>query len=164
MFTGRALIPVKILKPFEDWNPGDIALIEDWKAKVMWESGIGEIVDETDKIIGEIDRVIAEERESEPLVPLPAGLYERAEFYVYYLENYVRRNPSDSIDVLSVKMTKLANLKKKYCYLKELRFKKILEAVRLRPNSLEVLGRLAPEERRIYIELSKIRNEWLGEG
>ncbi|ASJ02193.1 hypothetical protein A3L09_02375 [Thermococcus profundus] len=164
MFTGRALIPIKILQPYGDWNAGDIALVEDWKAKVLWESGIGEVVDETDKIIGEIDKVIAEERESEPLVPLPAGLYERAEFYIYYLENYVRRNPGDSIDVLSVKMTKLANLKKKFRYLKELRFKKILETVRLRPNSLEVLGRLSPEERRIYIELSKIRNDWLGEG
>ncbi|AEO14010.1 hypothetical protein [Thermococcus sp. AM4] len=164
MFSGRALIPVKIIKPFEDWKTGDIALLEDWKAKVLWEAGIGEVVDETDKVIGEIDRVIAEERESQPLVPIPAGLYERAEFYIYYLENYVRRNPGESIEVLSVKMTKLANLKKKYRYLKEMRFKKILEAVRLRPNSLEVLGRLSPEERRIYLELSKIRNEWLGEG
>lgn len=163
MFTGRTLIPVKIIKPFEDWNQGDIALLEDWKAKVLWETGVGEIVDETDKVIGEIDRVIAQERESEPLTALPEGLYERAEFYIYYLENYVRRNSGESIDVLGVKMTKLANLKKKYRYLKELRFKKILEAVRLRPNSLEVLGRLAPEERRIYLELSKIRNEWLGE-
>ncbi|ASJ00078.1 hypothetical protein [Thermococcus gorgonarius] len=163
MFTGRALIPVKILKPFEDWNPGDITLVEDWKAKILWEAGVGEVVDETDKIIGEIDRIIAQERENEPLTAIPEGLYERAEFYMYYLENYVRKNSGESIDVLGVKMTKLANLKRKYLYLKELRFKKILEAVRLRPNSLEVLGRLAPEERRIYLELSRIRNEWLGE-
>lgn len=164
MFTGRAIIPVKIIQSFEDWKVGDIALLEDWKAKVLWEAGIGEIVDETDKIIGEIDRVIAEERERQPISPLPEGLYERAEFYIYYLEHYVRRNPGESIEILSVKMTKLANLRKKYLYLKEMRFKKILEAVRLRPNSLEVLGRLSPEERRIYLELSKIRNEWLGEG
>jgi len=163
MLSGRALIPIKILKPLGDWNKGDIALVEDWKAKVLWDSGIGEIVDETDKVIGEIDRAISGEKESEPLTALPAGLYDRAEFYIYYLENYVRRNPGESIDVLGIKMTKLANLKKKYRYLKELRFKKILETVRLRPNSLEVLGRLSPEERRIYIELSKIRNEWLGE-
>ncbi|WP_456365527.1 hypothetical protein [Thermococcus sp.] len=163
MFTGRALIPVKLLKPYGDWKQGDIALVEDWKAKVLWESGVGEIVDETDKVIGEIDRVIGEERKGEPLTPLPAGLYDRAEFYAYYLENYVRRNAGESIETLGVKMTKLANLKKKYHYLKELRFKKIMEAVRLRPNSLEVLGRLSPEERRIYLELSKIRNEWLGD-
>ncbi|WP_010479119.1 hypothetical protein [Thermococcus zilligii] len=163
MFTGRALIPVKVLKPFEERNPGDIALVEDWKAKVLWEAGVGEVVDETDKIIGEIDRIIAQERENEPLTAIPEGLYERAEFYIYYLENYVRKNPGESIDVLGVKMTKLANLKRKYRYLKELRFKKILEAVRLRPTSLEVLGRLSPEERRIYLEFSRIRNEWLGE-
>jgi DNA replication factor GINS len=44
-----------------------------------------------------------------------------------------------------------------------IRFRKILEAVRLRPNSLEILSRLSPEERRVYLQISKIRNEWLGE-
>jgi len=163
MFTGRARIAVKILQPFGDWNTGDVILIEDWKAKELWEAGSVEIVDETDKIIGEIDRAITEERENEPIMPLPAGLYERAEFYMYYLENYVRMNASESIETINVKLTKLANLKKKLEYLKMIRFKKILEAVRLRPNSLEILSRLSPEERRVYLQISKIRNEWLGD-
>lgn len=47
--------------------------------------------------------------------------------------------------------------------LKDIRFKKILEAVRLRPNSMEILSRLAPQERRIYLQISRIRNEWIGE-
>ncbi|CAD5243544.1 DNA replication complex GINS family protein [Thermococcus camini] len=163
MFTGRAVIPVKILHPFGDWSAGDIVLVEDWKAKELWEAKVVEVIDETDKIIGEIDRAIAEERESEPLTSLPAGLYERAEFYMYYLENYVRLNAGESIETINIKLTKLANLKKKLEHLKQIRFRKILEAVRLRPNSLELLSRLSPEERRIYLQLSKIRNEWLGE-
>ncbi|NJE30515.1 DNA replication complex GINS family protein [Thermococcus sp. 18S1] len=163
MFTGRAVIPVKILRPFGDWSAGDVVLVEDWKAKELWEARVVEVIDETDKVIGEIDRAIAEERESEPLTSLPAGLYERAEFYMYYLENYVRLNAGESIETINIKLTKLANLKKKLEHLKQIRFRKILEAVRLRPNSLELLSRLSPEERRIYLQLSKIRNEWLGE-
>ncbi|AEK72908.1 MULTISPECIES: hypothetical protein [Thermococcus] len=163
MFTGRAVIPVKILRPFGDWSAGDVVLVEDWKAKELWEAKVVEVIDETDKVIGEIDRAIAEERESEPLTSLPAGLYERAEFYMYYLENYVRLNAGESIETINIKLTKLANLKKKLEHLKQIRFRKILEAVRLRPNSLELLSRLSPEERRIYLQLSKIRNEWLGE-
>nr|3ANW_B Chain B, A protein complex essential initiation of DNA replication [Thermococcus kodakarensis] len=163
MFTGKALIAVKVMKPFGDWKSGDIVLVEDWKARELWEAGVVEIVDETDKIIGEIDKVIAEERESEPLTLLPEGLYERAEFYAYYLENYVRLNPRESVDTINVKLTKLANLRKKLRDLKLIRFNKILKAVMLRPNSLELLSRLAPEERRIYLQMSKIRNEWLGD-
>ncbi|WP_297465243.1 hypothetical protein [Thermococcus sp.] len=163
MFTGRALIAVKILRPFGDWKAGDIVLVEDWKAKVLWETGVVEVVDEADKVIGEVDKVIAEERSNEPLMPLPEGLYERAEFYMYYLENYVRLNASESIETINVKLTKLANLKKKTEHLKIIRFNKILKAVMLRPNSLELLSRLSPEERRVYLQLSKIRNEWLGE-
>ncbi|AIU69695.1 Gins 23 protein [Thermococcus eurythermalis] len=163
MFTGRALIAVKVLKPFSDWNQGDIVLVEDWKARELWEAGIVEIVDETDKIIGEIDKAIAGEMESEPLTALPAGLYERAEFYQYYLENYVRLNPSESVETINVKLTKLANLKKKLRDLKMIRFNKILKAVMLRPNSLELLSRLSPEERMLYLQMSKIRNEWLGD-
>ncbi|KUH31759.1 hypothetical protein APY94_11780 [Thermococcus celericrescens] len=163
MFTGRAVIPVKILRPFGDWSAGDVVLVEDWKAKELWEAKVVEVIDETDKVIGEIDRAIAEEKKSEPLTSLPAGLYERAEFYMYYLENYVRLNAGESIETINIKLTKLANLKKKLEHLKQIRFRKILEAVRLRPNSLELLSRLSPEERRIYLQLSKIRNEWLGE-
>ncbi|ASA76906.1 MULTISPECIES: hypothetical protein [Thermococcus] len=163
MFTGRAVIAVKILRPLGDWSAGDVVLLEDWKAKELWEAKIVEVIDETDKVIGEIDRAIAEERENEPLMPLPAGLYERAEFYMYYLENYVRMNAGEGIETINVKLTKLANLKKKLEHLKTIRFNKILKAVMLRPNSLELLSRLSPEERRIYLQLSRIRNEWLGE-
>jgi DNA replication factor GINS len=163
MFTGRAVVAVKVLKPLGDWKVGDIVLVEDWKAKELWESGVVEVVDETDKVIGEIDRAIAEEMESEPLTALPAGLYERAEFYMYYLENYVRLNAGEGIETINVKLTKLANLKKKLMDLKLIRFNKILKAVMLRPNSLELLSRLAPEERRLYLQMSKVRNEWLGE-
>ncbi|GAB6102796.1 hypothetical protein JCM16138_20190 [Thermococcus atlanticus] len=163
MFMGRALIAVKILKPFRDWKAGDRIIIEDWKAKELWEAGIAEILDETDKILGEIDRAIREEMQNEPLMPLPSGLYERAEFYMYYLENYVRMNAGENIETINVKLTKLANLKKKLRNLKIIRFKKILESVMQRPNSLEILSRLSPEERRIYLELSGIRDEWLGE-
>ncbi len=164
MFTGRAKIAVKVLTSFGDWKNGDIILLEDWKARELWESGIVEVVDETDKIIGEIDRAIKEEKENEPIMPLPAGLYERAEFYIYYLENYVRMNAGEGVEAINVKLMKLANLKKKLEHLKMIRFRKILEAVRLRPNSLEILSRLSPEEKRVYLQISKIRNEWLGEG
>jgi DNA replication factor GINS len=163
MLTGKVLIPVKVVKPLGDWHSGDVVLVEDWKARELWESGIVEIVDESDKVIGEIDKVMTAERESEPLTVLPEGLYERAEFYAYYLENYVRLNPRESVDTINVKLTKLANLKKKLRDLKLIRFNKILKAVMLRPNSLELLSRLAPEERRIYLQMSKIRNEWLGD-
>ncbi|WP_297068836.1 hypothetical protein [Thermococcus sp.] len=164
MFTGRALIAVKILRPFGDWNVGDTVLIEDWKAKELWENEVVEVIDEADKVIGEIDRTIVEERKGEPLTPLPPGLYERATFYIYYLENYVRLNAGDGIETINVKLTKLANLKKKLEHLKVIRFKKILNSVMLRPNSLEILSRLSPEERRVYLQLSKIRDEWLGDG
>jgi len=163
MLTGRTLIAVKLLKPFGDWKAGDMVLIEDWKAKELWESGVVEIIDEAEKVIGEIDRVIAEEKESEPITPIPEGLYERAEFYIYYLENCIKENFEGNVDVLNAKMTRLANLKRKYYYLKRLRFNKILNAIMFRPNSLEVLSRLSPEERRVYLQISKIRNEWLGE-
>ncbi|WP_297500737.1 hypothetical protein [Thermococcus sp.] len=163
MFTGRALIAVKVIKPTGDWNAGDIVLIEDWKARELWEAGVVEVVDEADKVIGEIDKTIAAERESEPLTALPSGLYERAEFYSYYLENYVRLNAGESVETINVKLTKLANLRKKLRDLKMIRFNKILKAVMLRPNSLELLSRLSPEERRIYLQMSRLRNEWLGD-
>lgn len=72
-------------------------------------------------------------------------------------------NAGDNVETINVKLTKLANLKKKLEHLKAIRFKKILNSVMLRPNSLELLSRLSPEERRVYLQLSKIRNEWLGE-
>ncbi|ACS90582.1 MAG: Uncharacterized protein XD54_1061 [Thermococcus sibiricus] len=160
---GRTFIPVKVLRSFKTWKPGDMILLEDWKAKELWESGIVEIIDESEKIISELDQVIAEERANEPIMPLPTGLYSRAEFYIYYLENYVRKKTEIEIDVLNAKMTKLSNLKKKYEHLKKLRFKKILNAIMFRPGSLEILNRLAPEEKKIYLQISQIRNEWLGE-
>ncbi|ASJ09890.1 hypothetical protein A3L12_00525 [Thermococcus sp. P6] len=163
MFTGRARIAVKVLRPFGDWSSGDVILVEDWKARELWESGVVDVVDETDKVIGEIDRAIADEMNNEPLMPLPAGLYDRAGFYIYYLENYVKRNAGEGIETINVKLTKLANLKKKLEHLKLIRFNKILKAVLLRPGSLELLSRLSPGERNVYLQLSKIRNEWLGE-
>jgi len=163
MLMGRAFIPVKVLKSFKTWKTGDMVLLEDWKAKELWESGIVEIIDESEKIISELDQVIAEERANEPIMPIPTGLYSRAEFYIYYLENYVRNKAEIEIDVLNAKMTKLSNLKKKYQHLKKLRFKKILNAIMFRPGSLEILNRLAPEEKKIYLQISQIRNEWLGE-
>ncbi len=39
MFTGKALIAVKVMKPFGDWKSGDIVLVEDWKARELWEAG-----------------------------------------------------------------------------------------------------------------------------
>jgi len=163
MFTGRARIAVKVLRPFGDWSSGDVILIEDWKARELWESGIVDVVDETDKVIGEIDRAIADEMNNEPLMPLPAGLYDRAGFYIYYLENYVKRNAGEGIETINVKLTKLANLKKKLEHLKMIRFNKILKAALLRPGSLELLSRLSPGERNVYLQLSRVRNEWLGE-
>ncbi|ASJ17330.1 hypothetical protein A3L04_09740 [Thermococcus chitonophagus] len=162
MLTGKALIPVRVLRSFGNWKEGDMILLEDWKARELWEIGVVEVIDEADKVIGEIDRVLTEERKNPPLSPIPEGLYERAEFYIYYLEKFVQIS-GGNIDVIQTKLTKLQNLKKKYKMLKEIRFKKILEAVRLRPNSMEILARLSPEEKRIYLQISKIRNEWIGE-
>ncbi|USG99966.1 hypothetical protein K1720_00290 [Thermococcus argininiproducens] len=163
MLIGKALIPVKVLRSFGTWKSGDTILIEDWKAKELWENGIVEIIDESEKIIRELDQVIAEEKANEPIVPIPEGLYSRAEFYIYYLENYVKNKVEIDIDVINAKVTKLSNLKKKYQHLKKLRFKKILTAIMFRPASLEILSRLSPEERKIYLQISQIRNEWLGE-
>ncbi len=159
MLVGRAVIAVKVIEPFEGHKTGDVVLLEDWKANLLWREGIVEIIDETDKIISEIERVLREETSNEPITALPAGLYERAEFYMEYLKNSVKNG--DNIDVIDVQMKKLSNLLNKYKKLKEVRFKKILEAVRLRPSSLEILSRLSPEERGVYIEMSKIRNRWL---
>lgn len=64
MLTGKALIPVKVLRSFENWKEGDMILIEDWKARELWELGIVEIIDEADKVIGEIDKVLEEERKT----------------------------------------------------------------------------------------------------
>lgn len=163
MLVGRALIPVKVLKSFGSWKAGDTPLIEDWKAKELWERGIVEIIDESEKIIRELEKVINEEKNSEPITSIPEGLYERAEFYIYYLENYVKTKTDVDIEVLNAKMTKLSNLKRKYQYLKRLRFNKIINAIMFRPGSLEILSRLSLEERRIYLQVSQIRNEWLGE-
>ncbi|USS41537.1 hypothetical protein NF865_05070 [Thermococcus aggregans] len=163
MLVGRALIPVKVLKSFGSWKVGDTLLVEDWKAKELWESGIVEIIDESEKIIRELENVINEEKNSEPITAIPEGLYERAEFYIYYLENYVRNRPDVDVEVLNAKMTKLSNLKRKYQYLKRLRFSKIINAIIFRPGSLEILSRLSLEERRIYLQISQLRNEWLGE-
>jgi len=163
MLVGRALIPIRMLKSFGSWKAGDTLLVEDWKAKELWESGIVEIIDESEKIIRELENVISEEKNSEPITSIPEGLYERAEFYIYYLENYVKAKPDVDIEVLNAKMTKLSNLKRKYQYLKRLRFNKIINAIMFRPGSLEILSRLSLEERKIYLQISQIRNEWLGE-
>ncbi|WP_258083097.1 hypothetical protein [Thermococcus thermotolerans] len=163
MFTGRAVIAIKVLRPFGDWKTGDIVLVEDWKAKELWEAKVVEIVDEVDKVLEELDKAISAEMDNEPLMPLPTGLYERAEFYIYYLENYARMNASESVETINVKLSKLANLKIKLNHLKTIRFDKIIETVRLRPASLEITTRLSPEERKIYLQMSKLRNEWLGE-
>ncbi len=159
MLVGRAVIAVRVLEPFEGHKRGDVILLEDWKARALWEENVVDVIDETDKIIGELERVIREEMTSEPLVALPSGLYDRTEFYIGYLKRSIRGG--DDIEVIDVRVKKLSNLVKKYTKLKEIRFKKILEAVRLRPNSLEIVSRLAPEERRMYIEMSKMMREWL---
>ncbi len=72
-------------------------------------------------------------------------------------------NTDESIESINVKLTKLANLKKKLEQSENDEVQKDPGAVRLRPNSLEIISRLSPEERRIYLQISKIRNEWLGE-
>ncbi|NPA47636.1 MAG: DNA replication complex GINS family protein [Thermococci archaeon] len=161
MLVGRAVIAVKVLEPFEGHNTGDVVLLEDWKAKVLWEEGVVDVIDESDKVIGEIEKLIREEMASEPLVTLPEGLYERTEFYIEYLKRSVKNG--DNIDIIDVQMKKLSNLVGKYRKLKEVRFKKILEAVRLRPGSLEILSRLSPEERGLYLDMSRMRRRWLGE-
>jgi len=163
MFTGRAVVSVQVKRDFGDYKGGDIVLMEDWKAIVLWKEGIVEIIDESEKVIAEIERTIKEEREVEPLIPIPPEIYDRINFYKYYLTEYLQKNMKENIETLESKVKKLKNLQEGERRLKEIRLKKILEAVRLRPNSLEILGRLAPEERRIYLELSKLRREWLGE-
>ncbi len=160
---GRAVIPVKILKAFGEWKPGDMVLMEDWKAKELFESGIVEIIDEVEKIIIELDKAIGDEKDNRPLVDIDETLYDRAEFYIYYL-NRILENPQYlSPEALKAYLAKLSNLKSKYDDLKRIRFNKILKAVMLRPNSLEILSRLAPKERELYLKMSKIRISWLGE-
>lgn len=150
MFMGKVFIVVKVMKLFGDWKSGDIVFVEDWKVREFWEVGVVEIVDEMDKIIGEIDKVIVEERESEFLIFFLEGFYERVEFYVYYFENYVRLNLRESVDIINVKFIKFVNLRKKLRDLKFIRFNKILKVVMLRLNSLEFFLRFVFEERRIY--------------
>ncbi|AIF69490.1 hypothetical protein PAP_05435 [Palaeococcus pacificus DY20341] len=163
MFVGRAVIPVKVMRPFGDWKPGDMVLIEDWKAKELWESGVVEIIDEVEKIIIELDRYIKEERENRPLATIDGSLYDRTEFYMYFL-NKVLENPSGyPPETLRSYITKLANLKEKYKELKRLRFNKILKSVMLRPNSLEILNKLTPKEKELYLQMSNMRTSWLGE-
>ncbi|MBO8174777.1 MAG: DNA replication complex GINS family protein [Thermococcus sp.] len=164
MLTGRTLVAVKLLKPFGDWKAGDTVLIEDWKAKELWESGVVEIIDESDKVIIELEKAITEERENKPLTDIDESLYERAEFYIYYLSKLLQDGQSLPPESLKSYLAKLSNLKEKYEELKTIRFGKILKTVMLRPNSLEVLSKLAPEEREIYLQMSKIRIKWLGEG
>lgn len=163
MFVGRASIPVKVLQPFGDWQRGDVILIEDWKAKELWESGIVEVIDEVEKVIIELDHYIREERENKPLSSIDKVLYDRTEFYIYFLSKVLEKPSDYPAETLRAYITKLANLREKYQELKRLRFNKILKAVMLRPASLEVLNKLAPEEKELYLQMSKIRNAWLGE-
>lgn len=154
-------VPVRVLKPLANFNEGDIVLLPQEEVKVLWNYGLVEVVDEMDKVIGEVDRAITEERESEPLTKLPEGLYGRAEFWTWYAENFVRRGLGD-VSVLNVKLAKLATLKRKVRDLRAIRLRKIMTAAMLRPHSEGLLSRLSPEEAEVYEYLSSVSERWLG--
>jgi len=154
-------VPVKVLKPIANFNEGDIVLLPEEAVRVLWGFGLVGVIDETEKIIGEIDRAITEERENEPLTELPENLYRRAEFWTWYAENYIRQHPEDT-NAITVKLAKLATLKKKVQSLRAIRLNKILRAARLRPHSETILSRLSPEEAEVYEYLSNVVERWLG--
>ncbi len=153
-------VPVRVLKPLANFKESDIILLQEKDVKALWSYGLVEVVDETSRMVGEVDRVLTEEKENEPLSELPEGLYERAEFWMWYAENYIRRHPEDT-DAIAVKLAKLATLRKKVQALRAIRLNKILKAAMLRPHSETILSRLSPEEAEVYEYLSGFVERWL---
>ncbi|NJE75958.1 DNA replication complex GINS family protein [Thermococcus sp. ES12] len=156
-------VPVKFLVSVGDYKEGMMYLIEPEVAKVLWTVGAVEVIDEIGKMVGEVDRAVMEEKESEPLTELPKNLYERAEFWIWYTEEYIRRNSRRApVDDINVRLAKLANLKKKLRTLRAIRLRKILTTAMLRPHSDGILARLTPEEAEVYEYLSTVVERWLG--
>ncbi|WP_297555863.1 DNA replication complex GINS family protein [Thermococcus sp.] len=153
-------VPVRVLKPLANFKEEDTVLLPEEAVKVLWSYGLVEVVDEMDRMVSEVDRVLTEEKENEPLSELPKGLYERAEFWMWYAENYIRQHPEDT-KAITVTLAKLANLKKKVRDLRTLRLNKILKAAMLRPHSDTILSRLSPEEAEVYEYLSDFIERWL---
>lgn len=156
----EAFVPVKFRVSLGDYKEGMMYLLEPETAKVLWKVGAIDVIDELSKVIGEVDRAIMEEKESEPLTELPKNLYERVEFWIWYGENAVRMHAPDMDRVASL-LTKLAVLKKKVRTLKGLRLRKIMTAAMLRPHSETILSRLTPEEAEVYEYLSDVAERWL---
>lgn len=156
----NAFVPVKFRVSLGDYKEGMMYLLEPETAKVLWKVGAIEVIDELPKVIGEVDRAIMEERESEPLTELPENLYERVEFWIWYAENYVRANAPNT-DAIATKLTMLATLKKKVWTLRTLRLRNIMNAAMLRPHSVGIFARLTPEEAEVYEYLSDVAERWL---
>ncbi len=154
-------VPVRVLKPLANFKEEDIVLLPEEDVKALWSYGLVEVVDEMSRMVGEVDRVLAAEKENEPLSELPEDLYERAGFWMWYAENYVRTNPKEDIDAINIKLAKLATLRKKVQALRAIRLNKILKAAMLRPHSETILSRLSPEEAEVYEYLSDFVERWL---
>ena len=154
-------VPVRVLKPLANFKEEDIVLLPEEAVKVLWSYGLVEVVDEMNRMVGEVDRVLTAEKENEPLSELPEDLYERAGFWMWYAENYIRQHSKDT-DAITVKLAKLATLKKKVQTLRAIRLNKILKAARMRPHSETILSRLSPEEAEVYEYLSSVAERWLG--
>ncbi|NJE48396.1 DNA replication complex GINS family protein [Thermococcus sp. 9N3] len=156
----EAFVPVKFRVSLGDYKEGMMYLLEPETAKVLWKIGAIEVIDELTRVIGEVDRAIMEEKESEPLTELPKNLYERVEFWIWYAENYVRENAPNT-DAIATKLAMLATLKKKVRTLRTLRLRKIMNAAMLRPHSEGIFARLTPEEAEVYEYLSDVAERWL---
>lgn len=155
----EVFVPVVFRISLGSYEKGMQYRIKPEAAKVLWNFGVVDVIDEMDRVSGEVDKVLHQEMEFEPLTDLPKDLYERVEFWIWYAENYVRVFNAD-VNAISAKLTKLAVLKKKVRHLRAVRLKKIVTAARLRPHSEEILTRLTPDEAEVYEYLSDVAERW----
>ncbi|MFA4641530.1 hypothetical protein [Pyrococcus kukulkanii] len=156
----EVLVFVEFLGDYGKWKKGDFAPIPAKEALELYKQGLVRFSDlsrDVVKLISTMDAIIQHGKQRAPLsIKVERSLYREVETYLWLLENIITAPQANTIDSLQAYVQRYSSLKNWYEKFRAHRFKVIVDAARLRPNSMQILGRLADEERLVYMLLSAV--------
>ena len=114
-------------------------------------------MNELERFLNELDRLVFAEKDAEQLQKLEEDVYARAEELLASMNATLRDLANEGrVDELQVALRRFQELNRRVLTLKGIRYKKICEAARLRPDSDTVRAHLVSWERELYDALSDI--------
>jgi len=120
-------------------------------------------MNELERFLNELDRLIYAEKEAEPLQKLEGDVYAKADELLASMNAAVKDLANGGqVDELQIMLRRLKELRNRTWVLKSIRYKKICEAARLRPNSDKIRAHLVSWERELYDVLSVVVEKNLG--